>query len=116
MDSERQIDNKDSIKVRIEFADKQGFLWLSSLYGSYNIESEHDIPVGTLTRFFCPLCGAELKSTRTCEECRAPMVAMNFSEGGVVQICSRRGCKKHLIEFEDLEAELRAFYNRYSPF
>ena len=33
-----------------------------------------------------------------------------------VEICSRRGCKKHLIEFENLESELRAFYNKYSLF
>ena len=54
--------------------------------------------------------------TRLCEICKAPMVSFGFKEGGIIQICSRRGCKKHLIEFEDPEVELRAFYEKYSVF
>ena len=116
MDAEYKIDNQDSVRVEVELGGKRGWLRLSSLYGSYTIESEFDLPLGTIATFFCPHCDTELRSKRFCEECGAPMVAMNFKEGGIVQICSRRGCKKHLIEFEDLESELRAFYNRYSPF
>lgn len=116
MDPDHTIDHKDSIRVRFRFNGKTGFLWLSSLYGSYHIDSEQAIPPETITQFFCPHCDNELKSTRLCETCDAPMVAMEFTEGGMVQICSRRGCRKHFIEFEDLESELRAFYNRYTPF
>ncbi len=116
MDDKHPLDGKDSIKVRIRFDGKKGFLWLSSLYGSYIVESEQTIPPETVTQFFCPYCENELKSTRVCETCAAPMVAMEFSDGGAVQICSRRGCRKHFIEFEDLESELRAFYSRYAPF
>jgi hypothetical protein len=116
MDEEHEIDNYPSIKVTIEFKGRYGWLRLSSLYGSYNAESEFPIPHCEIVRFFCPKCNANLEGMRKCEECGAPMIAMDFVNGGVVQICSRKGCKKHLIEFEDLETEIRAFYDTYSTF
>jgi hypothetical protein len=51
-----------------------------------------------------------------CEKCNAKMALMNIEDGGNIQICSRKGCKKHLLEFEDLQTELKAFYNVYSTF
>jgi ssDNA-binding Zn-finger/Zn-ribbon topoisomerase 1 len=116
MDPEHKIDDKDSIYVIIDFLDKRGWLRLSSLYGSYTIESEFAIPPDTVAKFFCPHCQHELKSKRTCDACGTPMVAMHFKDGGHVQICSRRGCQHHLVEFRELETELRAFYDRYSNF
>jgi hypothetical protein len=41
-------------------------------------------------------------------------VPFGFAEGGTVQICSRRGCKRHLVEFSDIRAELRSFLDSYS--
>jgi len=116
MDAEHKIDGCPSIKVTIVFKNKCGWLRLSSLYGSMNIESEYPIPENTLTRFFCPNCGTELTSLRRCDVCKAPMIPFKFTEGGILEVCSRRGCKKHLAEFENLEAELKAFYNAYSQF
>jgi NADH-quinone oxidoreductase subunit E len=116
MDHEYKIDGHPSVKVTVEFKGKRGWVRLSSLYGSYNVAEEFPVPMGSVVRFFCPVCGSELKGTRICEQCNAPMIPLRFTEGGLVQICSRRGCKKHLIEFEDLEAELRTFYDRYSTF
>jgi len=40
MDEERLIDDLPSVKVYIQFNDKKGLLYLSSIYGSYNIFSE----------------------------------------------------------------------------
>ena len=116
MDEDVKIDGHPSVRVMISYENKSGFLRLSSLYGSYNVESEIFVPQEKIAQFFCPHCKAELKSTRICELCRASMVPLNFASGGVIQICSRRGCKKHLIEFEKLETELLAFYNKYAPF
>ena len=116
MDSEHKIEGYPSIKVTIVTDKKCGWLRLSSLYGSSEIESEHEIPENTLTRFFCPNCGTELSAKRTCDICSAPMVPFKFSEGGILEVCSRRGCKKHLAEFENLEADLKAFYDAYSQF
>jgi methionyl-tRNA synthetase len=116
MDADVKIDDHPSVTVLIGYENKRGFLHLSSLYGSYNIESEVFVPQEKIAQFFCPHCEAELKSTRLCELCQAPMIPMRFTEGGTVQICSRRGCKRHLIEFEELETEIRAFYDKYSLF
>jgi len=116
MDEKLKIDNYPSIKVKIGYKGKTGKLNLSALYGSYNINSELDVPEGEIARFFCPYCNSELKSTRTCEVCNAPMVAFKSAQGGLLQICSRHGCKKHLIEFEDLETEISVFYDEYSTF
>ena len=58
--------------------------------------SEHEIPLDTVVNFFCPHCHAELIGASRCPECGAPMVPMIVRGGGVVQICSRRGCKGHI--------------------
>ncbi|MBI4678232.1 MAG: hypothetical protein HY748_11675 [Elusimicrobia bacterium] len=116
MDEEHKVDNCPSIAVEISYGKKRGPLRLSSLYGSYNIDIKVPCPVGKISRFFCPHCKCDLKASRMCEVCKAPMVAFSFKEGGTIQICSRRGCKKHLIEFEDPELEVRTFYERYSVF
>jgi methionyl-tRNA synthetase len=116
MDEEIKIDDHPSVKVNIQWGGERGRLRLSSLYGSYTIECQLSMPEGKVARFFCPHCNAELTGPRVCEKCDAPMIPLKFVEGGTVEICSRRGCKKHLIEFENLESELRAFYNKYSLF
>jgi predicted RNA-binding Zn-ribbon protein involved in translation (DUF1610 family) len=116
MDDEVKIDDRPSVKVNIQYKGERGRLRLSSLYGSYNIQSEVPIKDGHTVKFLCPHCNTELTSHRICEKCDAPMVSMKFAEGGTVEICSRRGCNKHLIEFENVESELRAFYNKYSLF
>jgi len=116
MDEEIKIDDLPSVKLNVQLGKKRGGLRLSSLYGSYNIDSEFSVPQGEVVRFFCPHCNTDLTGSRRCEECSAPMIPMKFTQGGTVQICSRRGCKKHLIEFEELDTELKAFYDKYSLF
>ena len=116
MDPGHQIDGQPSIGVDIMVGGERSRLRLSSLYGSYSIECNADIPQGKVVVFVCPQCGKDMTATRNCEDCKAPMVGMSFLQGGVVEICSRRGCKKHLVEFEDVEVGLRAFYEAYPLF
>lgn len=116
MDNEHMIDGKPSIKVSIQSGKKLGDLYLSSLYGSYEIISEIDFTEGEIYIFSCPHCNSVLTSKNLCEKCNAPIVAFEFIRGSRILICSRRGCKKHSIEFEDLEKEISAFYNVYSLF
>ncbi len=98
MDGTFPIDGYPSIRVTVCFDHKHGWLRLSSLYGSYNILSEHDIPMGTVVTFFCPHCHAEIFGSWECPMCAAPMVPMIVRGGGIVQICSRRGCKSHMLD------------------
>ncbi len=98
MDPRHPIDSHPSIRVMASFADKHGWVGLSCLYGSYTVESEHEIPPDTVVHFFCPHCHGELLGAADCVECGAPMVPMIIRGGGIVQICSRRGCKAHMID------------------
>jgi hypothetical protein len=116
MDAQHPIDGHPSIGLSIDVDGRRQWLRLSSLYGSYSIECESEIPPGKVCTFICPQCEADLTVTRQCADCQAPMVGMSFVQGGVVEICSRRGCKKHLVEFEDIETGLRAFYDAYPLF
>jgi len=98
MDSRHVIDGYPPIKVTVSFGNKHGWMAISSLYGSYKVESEYDIPDDTVVDMFCPHCNAELIGSSKCGDCTAPMVPMIVRGGGVVQICSRRGCKGHLLD------------------
>ncbi len=98
LDRQHLIDNYPSIKVTISFKRKHGWLRLSSLYGSYNLESEYEIPEDTVADFFCPHCHAELKTSNTCIKCEAPMVPLIVRGGGMIEICSRRGCREHFLD------------------
>ena len=116
MDKDKLIDGHQSIEVLVEYKGKQGIMHLSSRYGSYKIETKIDIPDREIVRFICPHCKKDMRSSRKCYECGAPMVTFESTLGGFLRICSRRGCKKHSIEFVDLETEIRAFYEKYSTF
>ena len=92
------IDGHPSIRVTISSDHKQGWLRLSCLYGSCNFASEFDVSTGTVVSFLCPHCGVEFPSTQDCSVCAAPMVPMLVDGGGIVQICSRCGCKNHMLD------------------
>jgi NADH-quinone oxidoreductase subunit E len=98
MDPHHLIDGHPSIRVTASFGQRHGWLALSSLYGSYNVSSEYNIPEDTIVQFFCPYCHTELIGAFSCSECGAPMVPMIIRGGGIVQICSRRGCKGHMLD------------------
>jgi len=98
MDETFEIDGYPSIRVTISSDHKQGWLRLSCLYGSYNFVSEFDIPIDSVVSFLCPHCGVEFSSTSDCSMCAAPMVPMLVDGGAIVQICSRRGCKNHMLD------------------
>lgn len=98
MDSRQIIDGHPSICVTISFGQKHGWLALSCLYGSYNIATEFEIPNDTVVNMFCPHCHAELLGGGKCGDCGASMVPMIVRGGGIVQICSRRGCKNHILD------------------
>ncbi len=92
------IDGFPSLRINAAIDGKEGWTRLSCLYGSYNISSEFEIPEGTVVNFTCPHCNSEIKSTSDCSDCGAPMISMSVNGGGTVQICSRRGCKNHMLD------------------
>jgi len=92
------IDGYPSIRVTISSDQRQGWLRLSCLYGGYNFASEFDVSTGSVASFLCPHCAVEFPSTSDCSMCGAPMVPMLVDGGGIVRICSRRGCKNHMLD------------------
>ena len=116
MDENKIIDGYTSIKVAIQYRNKRGLLYLSSIYGSYNIISEINIPMDEIVLFFCPHCQSSLLTKNLCDKCHVPMTSFELLQGGKVHICSRRGCKKHLIEFSNLAQEISSLYNVYEVF
>lgn len=98
MEPDHLIDGCPSVRVTVSFERKHGWLRLSSLYGSYTLESEYEIPMDTVLDFFCPHCHSDLKGASDCPDCGAPMISMIVRGGGIVQVCSRRGCKGHMLD------------------
>jgi NADH:ubiquinone oxidoreductase subunit E len=98
MDADHAIDGQPSIHFTISAGNRLGQLHLSSLYGSPNACCELEIAQGTLAKFYCPHCQSELTGGPPCGECEAPIVTMLVNGGGIQQICSRRGCKAHMLD------------------
>jgi len=98
MDPEHAIDGYPSIRVTISFGRQHGWHRLSSLYGSYNFESEHHRALGVVAHYFCPHCHSELIGASECPECGTIMVPMIVRGGGMAQVCPRRGCKGHRLD------------------
>jgi NADH:ubiquinone oxidoreductase subunit E len=98
MDREHYVDGYPSIRVTVSFNHRHGWLRLSCLYGSFSVDYEYEVPVDTVVNFFCPHCHAELMGVASCALCSAPMVPMLVRGGGMIQICSRRGCKGHMLD------------------
>lgn len=105
MDAENLLDGQPSIRFTVSFGQEHGWVRLSSLYGSYAMESGGEVPADEVAHFFCPHCHGDLMGGWSCAACGAPMVPVMVNGGGMVQICSRRGCHSHLLDLEgDAEA------------
>jgi predicted RNA-binding Zn-ribbon protein involved in translation (DUF1610 family) len=113
MDEDTLVDNEPSINLKIEIGNKVGNINLSSIYGSYNYTCDIEIVDDEVAKFICPNCDKDIISEDECRVCKAPMFDFNLDMGGKVSVCSRKGCKNHLIEFEDLSNALRKFYQEY---
>ena len=113
MDNEKQIEGYPSVKTKIQHRDKNGLLYLSSIFGSYEIISDIYVPKEEMVLFFCPECNASLLLKDLCEECKAPLAYLELIDGGTVRICSRRGCKYHFMDYSNFAQKLSAFYDTY---
>lgn len=113
MDDEHLVDNESSILLNIEIAGKTGSIRLSSIYGSYNYLTEIEMPKDEIAKFSCPHCETHITSESECLSCGADMVPFYLDMGGKVTICSRSGCKNHIVAFEDLAVALKKMYQEY---
>ncbi len=98
---DHMLDGYPMVHVTASFGRKHGWMRFSSMWGDYRVESEHEAPDNTIIDFFCPKCHAELRSTKLCPRCDASMIPLFVRGGGVIQFCSRRGCKEHMLDLGD---------------
>ncbi len=101
MDKSHYVDGYPSIRVTVSFEDKHGWVRLSCLYGSFSVDHEYTAPMDAVVNFFCPHCHTELIGGVPCPECGSSMVPMLVRGGGMLQICSRRGCKGHMLDLSE---------------
>ncbi|MBM4394284.1 MAG: hypothetical protein FJ087_01180 [Deltaproteobacteria bacterium] len=76
---------------------QEGPVALSAVFGDYSIETDLDIPEGTVIDLRCPTCEQSLLLNIPCRQCHAPMASMDLKAGGYVEFCTRRGCRAHAL-------------------
>jgi len=116
MDKSHLLLSAPTIHTRTTIEGQEVSLRLSSILGDYTIDCPVEIPEGVMVTLHCPHCAAPLIGDRTCNLCSAPMASFIMREGGGIQICCRRGCKRHVIEFENPETEVSDFYRNHPIF
>jgi len=104
MDKKKLVDEIPSIKLKIKSDNAEGIINFSAFYGSYNYLTDIEIEKDKEYHFSCTNCKTELASDTTCDICAAPLIPLNIKGGGVIRFCSRAGCKKHNVVFEDLSS------------
>ena len=113
MDYTNFLNAKPSIKLQIETKDQHGVIHLCSTYGCYDKTSNIELVEDEISRLSCPSCKNELATKSKCDVCGAPMVEFDLDKGGKVHVCSRVGCTKHFVSFEDIYSTLTSFYEEY---
>ena len=109
MNSRVIIDDIPSIGLEAKILDKLGHIYLSQIYCSYNKEFIGvDNVGGAIVEISCPSCHKAFPVMGLCE-CKAPVVGFNMEIGGIIKVCTRNGCKKHSLEFEDANAAFSLF-------
>jgi len=110
MDYRKLIRDKPSIKLHVKSGDDEGILYLCSIYGCYEKETEIDLIEGETTDLLCPYCYKNLKSKTICDICGAPIIDIRLETGGKLHICSRVGCKKRNVIWEDIYEDLMRYF------
>jgi NADH-quinone oxidoreductase subunit E len=92
------IDNYPAIRLNATCRGRQGWIRLSSRYGSQQIAAEFPITIGSVIDFQCPHCHIPLPSPTHCWDCNAPVASLQVVGGGKLNLCCRRGCTHHMLD------------------
>ena len=76
---------------------QDGEVSLSAIFGDYDVRTDLKLPPGAVVDFRCPICDASLMIQMPCKLCGAPTASLNLKSGGVLEFCSRAGCKGHAL-------------------
>jgi hypothetical protein len=109
MTPERLIDDLEAIRIKAKALDTTGEIFLSQVYGSYRKEFRDVKDVeGSVIEGLCPRCDTPFPINQMCE-CDAPLFSLSLHGGGLINICSRNGCKRHSLEFENADDAFELF-------
>ncbi|HOS78480.1 MAG TPA: NAD(P)H-dependent oxidoreductase subunit E [Syntrophales bacterium] len=100
LDPDHRLDGHPAIRCDVSFDGREGWLRLSSLYGSRAMASEHEIPMSGRFRLYCPHCRNGMPHYSNCTECGSPMAALFIRPGCAYEVCTLRGCDGHLLNLE----------------
>lgn len=114
MDYTQYLNAKPSIKLHVAHAGDEGVINLCSTYGCYDKLCSIELKENEIAVLSCPFCKSNLASEAKCDICQAPIVDFKLDKGGKVHVCSRVGCKKHYVSFEDIYDTLTNFYTEYN--
>ncbi|MFI5349647.1 MAG: sensor histidine kinase [Elusimicrobiota bacterium] len=106
IDAETRIDGKPSVRLKALSAGAEGFIHLNSMYGMGG--HQYGIPVDETSRvqILCPECSASLIDPRKeCPECGGPVYAFESPPKGLVEGCSRKGCRWQRWEAVDASGD-----------
>ncbi len=81
----------------IKDTNRDGTVFLSALFGDLTVETDLEIPEGSIAQFRCPSCDQSVMLHTLCRLCSAPIASLDLTRGGVVEFCSRRGCTAHAL-------------------
>ena len=102
MSETTKIGEHPAIELEAKLGEKVGKILLSPEYGDYHKKFENlNDQVGSIAILSCVHCHEPLPVVQLCD-CKAPMVGLQLKVGGTIKICSRSGCKRHSLEFEDV--------------
>ncbi len=109
MAPERQINGLDAIRISAKLHDTVGDLFLSQVYGSYQKQLDTVVDIeGSVIEGSCPHCHTPFPFHQTCE-CNATIFSLALQDGGLINLCSRNGCKRHSLEFETADDAFEFF-------
>jgi hypothetical protein len=112
--SEKTINGYPAIKMKVKKRDQEGIIYIDPVYGSFkNIEEGIKLHKGDVVGFYCPECGISLRAVgETCQLCSSPMFYASLPGGGIIELCSKKGCYYHKLKIVDAEQQIaRLFEN-----
>jgi len=100
-----KIHDMKAIAVKIKYQDKEGLIYLDPEFGSYDHESEIEVPDGAIVQFYCPHCGVSLQAKdETCRTCSAPVFHLELPGEAGITGCLRKGCFEHKLKIRSFDS------------
>lgn len=90
----------------------EGTISLSAYFSDYSVKLPFFIEEGVLGSFSCPHCSATLNTNKHCQVCQAPLFTLGIKTGGIIDVCTRKGCKAHALGGFGDPDEMMALINK----